>query len=62
MMTLIRNYLRRWFKDEEAQTLTEYALILVLIAIVAITALTGLGARIVVIFQNILAGLQAPAP
>ena len=50
---LISNYLRRWFKDEEAQTLTEYALILVLIAIVVIAAVTGLGTKIKEVFLNI---------
>ncbi len=53
MLTLISNFLRRWFSDEEAQTLTEYALILVLIAIVAIVAVTGLGSKIKSIFTTI---------
>lgn len=53
MLTLISNFLRRWFRDEEAQTLTEYALILVLIAIVAIVAVTGLGTKVRDIFTHI---------
>ncbi|MDP2859993.1 MAG: Flp family type IVb pilin [Bacillota bacterium] len=53
MVTLIASYLRHWFRNEDGQTLTEYALILVLIAIVAIVAVTGLGTKIRDIFLNI---------
>ncbi len=53
MLILLSNYLRRWVRDEEAQTLTEYALILVLIAIVAILAVTGLGTKVRDIFSSI---------
>jgi len=35
--------LRRWLQDEEGQGLTEYALILVLISIIAIVALDNVG-------------------
>jgi Flp pilus assembly pilin Flp len=59
VLALISSYLRRWLRDEEAQTLTEYALILVLIAIVAIIAVTGLGNRIVQIFQQITNSLHS---
>lgn len=59
MLIVIGNYLRRWFKDEEAQTLTEYALILVLIAIVVIAALGPLGLKIKDIFTEITAGLKS---
>jgi pilus assembly protein Flp/PilA len=59
MLALIANYLRRWFRDEEAQTLTEYALILVLIAIVAIVAVTGLGTKIRDIFTTITNSLNS---
>jgi pilus assembly protein Flp/PilA len=41
-----RGLLARVFDDEEGQGLTEYALILALIAIVAIAALTLLGGSI----------------
>ena len=40
-------------KREEGQTLTEYALLLVLIAIVVVAAVTTLGGRINDIFENI---------
>lgn len=48
-------------RREEGQTLTEYALILVLIAIVAIIAITALGSRITAVFNSIVTGLAAPA-
>jgi pilus assembly protein Flp/PilA len=53
MLLLMRNWLRSWIRGEKAQTLTEYALILVLIAIVAIAMVTGLGKKIAEIFQSI---------
>lgn len=47
-----------WFKSrEEGQTLAEYALILALIAVVAILALTNLGAAIVTKLGEITAEL-----
>jgi pilus assembly protein Flp/PilA len=43
-----------WLKDqEEGQTLVEYALILVLIAIVVIGVLTLVGTNVTDVFQNI---------
>ena len=44
-------------KKEEGQGLAEYALILVLIAIVVIAALTTLGTQIDSVFGDITAGL-----
>ena len=44
-------------KQEEGQGLAEYALILVLIAIVVIAALTTLGTQIDTVFGDITAGL-----
>lgn len=49
MMELVKNL----FVDEEGQGLVEYALILVLIAIVVIAALTFLGNKVNDTFQNI---------
>lgn len=43
----------RLVKDEEGQGLVEYALILVLIAIVVIAALTFLGNKVNDTFQNV---------
>ena len=45
-------------KREEGQTLTEYALLLVLIAIVVVTAVTLLGGQIETVFKTITDRLQ----
>jgi len=58
MLLLMRNWLRSWIRDEKAQTLTEYALILVLIAIVAIAVMSGLGERIKAIFNEVITALK----
>lgn len=49
----IRNFIEGLFREEEGQTLTEYALILVLIAIAAIVAMIFLGSQISTIFSRI---------
>ena len=49
----IRNFVEGLFRKEEGQTLTEYALILVLIAIAAIVAMLFLGSQISAIFSRI---------
>ncbi len=49
--------LRNFFAREEGQGLVEYALILVLIAIVVIGILTVLGNRVSTVFSNINSGL-----
>ena len=59
MAMLLRNHPRCWFNDEEGQTLTEYALILVLIAIVAIFAVTGLGEKIFAVFTKVTSSLPS---
>jgi pilus assembly protein Flp/PilA len=53
----IRNYIEDLLRKEEGQTLTEYALILVLIAIVVIVAITALGEQISNVFEDITAEL-----
>ena len=45
-------------KSEEGQGLAEYALILVLIAIVVIGALTALGGQVQTVFDTITGGLS----
>ena len=52
--------LRSFFAKEEGQGLVEYALILVLIAIVVIGILTLLGNRVSQVFSQINDGLQTP--
>ncbi|MBN2410667.1 Flp family type IVb pilin [candidate division KSB1 bacterium] len=52
-MSHLKNFFRRIFRGEEGQTLSEYALILVLVAIVVIIALTALGVNITAILQSI---------
>jgi len=46
-------WLRNLFVDEEGQTLAEYGLILVLIAVVVVTAVTLLGGNINNVFNSI---------
>ena len=50
--------LRNFFAKEEGQGLVEYALILVLIAIVVIAILTALGNRVSTVFSGINSGLN----
>lgn len=52
--------IRSFFAREEGQGLVEYALILVLIAIVVIGILTLLGQRVSSVFDTINSGLQQP--
>jgi len=54
------NFFRKCFRfvrREEGQTLSEYALILVLIAVVAIVAITLLGNQITAVINSIAAAL-----
>jgi pilus assembly protein Flp/PilA len=50
--------LRSFFAKEDGQGLVEYALILVLIAIVVIGILTVLGGRVSQVFSSINSGLK----
>jgi pilus assembly protein Flp/PilA len=54
--TLLRLYC--WAKDETAQTMAEYGLILALISVAAIAALVLLGPQLRDIFNRITAALQ----
>jgi pilus assembly protein Flp/PilA len=51
-------FVRLW-KEEEGQDLTEYALLLVLIALAAITAMKGLATAIEAVFTSAAASLSA---
>ena len=52
--------LRNFFAREEGQGLVEYALILVLIAIVVIGVLTVLGGKVSSVFEEISSSLVKP--
>jgi len=54
----MRNMLRHLYKDEEGQDLTEYGLLLVLIALVAIATMGKLGSAINNVFSNAAASLS----
>ncbi len=50
--------LRSFFAKEDGQGLVEYALILVLIAIVVIGVLSALGSRVSTVFSEVNSGLK----
>jgi len=52
--------LRNFFAREEGQGLVEYALILVLIAVVVIAALTALGTQVQAVFDYIQGQMVTP--
>jgi len=56
-MQAVINFFRGLFSKEEGQTLAEYALILVLIAVVVIAAVTLLGNQIDDVLRNIAGAL-----
>ncbi|MBM7634369.1 Flp family type IVb pilin [Geomicrobium sediminis] len=46
-------FLKNFWNDEKGQSMSEYGLILALVAVVAIATLTVLGTNIMEMFQNI---------
>ena len=48
----MKEHLLRLWKEEEGQDLTEYALLLVLIALAAITVMSTLGSAVNVVFSR----------
>ena len=48
----MKNFMVRLLKEEEGQDLTEYALLLVLIALAAITVMSNLGSAINQVFSK----------
>jgi len=48
----MRNFMLRLWKEEEGQDLTEYALLLVLIALAAIVVMSNLGSAVNVVFSK----------
>lgn len=51
-----------FLKDEEGADMAEYALVLVLIAIVAFVAVQGVGSEVTCAFNKIVTGLQNTQP
>lgn len=58
----MKNLLVRLWKEEEAQDLTEYALLLVLIALSAVTVMGTLGSMINNAFSKAASNLNAATP
>jgi Flp pilus assembly pilin Flp len=57
----MKNLLTRLWQEEEGQDLTEYALLLVLIAAVAVGTVTTLGNTVKNVFTNIAGNLNTSA-
>jgi pilus assembly protein Flp/PilA len=49
----VMNWLAKFDTEEEGQGMVEYALILVLVSVVAIVALTLVGSRVTAVFNSI---------
>ena len=54
----MRIKLRRMWKEEEGQDLTEYGLLMLFVAMVSITVLHGLGSSVKNLFSNASASLS----
>jgi pilus assembly protein Flp/PilA len=52
------SFVKRLIREEEGQGMAEYALILVLVSIVAVVALKAIGTEVDVVFNDIVAKLQ----
>jgi pilus assembly protein Flp/PilA len=55
----MKNLLNRLWKEEEGQDLTEYALLMVLIALVAIVSMKTLGQTVSNVFSNAAVNLSS---
>ena len=53
----MKNFLLRFQRDQSGQALTEYALILAVIAIAVVAVMTLLGDQITAVFNSIIEGL-----
>ncbi len=49
--------LRNWLEEDEGQGMVEYGLIIVLVAIVVVTALTAVGTQVSTVFNTIVTNL-----
>jgi Flp pilus assembly pilin Flp len=52
----------RFLRDDSGADLVEYALLVGIVALGAITSLTGVRNEILKLFQSIITGLSAPIP
>ena len=52
-MQKVMGFFRKLYRNDDGQTLSEYALIIALVVVVAVAALTLLGGNIVAMFQQI---------
>ena len=55
----MKNFVKRLWREEEAQDLTEYGLLLVLVSLVAIASMTTLGSAVSNAFANATTNLAA---
>jgi len=53
----MKNFLQTWRNDNSGQALTEYALILAVIAIAAVAVMTLIGEQLTTVFNNVLTSL-----
>ncbi len=53
----MKNFLQTWQEDNSGQALTEYALILAVIAVAVVAVMTLLGDQIVSVFNGVLTSL-----
>ncbi len=58
-MAKLVNWVKKFVREEEGPTMVEYALMVVLIAIVAMVAAATLGKQVNTVFQNIADALGA---
>jgi pilus assembly protein Flp/PilA len=58
----MKQLLKRLWQEEDGQDLTEYALLVVLIALAAVGAMKGLAGAINAAFGSIASGLSTAAP
>jgi pilus assembly protein Flp/PilA len=61
MYLIIFNWLKSFFRKNDGQTLSEYALILVLVALAVLVVLGLLGGQIQAIFQAVIDALTPAA-
>lgn len=54
--------LRRWWHDDSAQDLIEYALLIGLVALVAVSAITEVGETIIEVFWSVIASTIPSVP